>query len=104
LWPIAWLWAYTRPIGYKIAYGTEKHEDFFIEHGERARRGELAHEHIDPMLAELDALERAGHMTPALWLAREQLLAARAAVTQAQAGAPASTVAPAAASIQARGA
>jgi hypothetical protein len=104
LWPIAWLWAYTRPIGYKIAYGTEKHEDFFIEHGERARRGELAHEHIDPMLAELDALERAGHMTPALRLAREQLLAARAAVTQAQAGAPASTVAPAAASIQARGA
>ena len=34
LWPIAWLWAYTRPIGYKIAFGTEKHEDFFLEHGE----------------------------------------------------------------------
>src|SRR5580765_7359716 len=31
LWPIAWLWAYTRPIGYKMAYGTEKADDWFIE-------------------------------------------------------------------------
>ena len=22
LWPIAWLWAYTRPVGFKLAYGT----------------------------------------------------------------------------------
>lgn len=33
LWPIAWLWAYTKPIGYKIAYGTDKHPDYFKEHG-----------------------------------------------------------------------
>jgi CBS domain containing-hemolysin-like protein len=26
LWPIAWLWAYTRPVGYRMAYGTDKHE------------------------------------------------------------------------------
>src|SRR5688572_23566289 len=31
LWPIAWLWAYTRPVGFKLAYGTEKHEDYFLE-------------------------------------------------------------------------
>ena len=24
LWPIAWLWAYTKPVGYKLAYGTDK--------------------------------------------------------------------------------
>ena len=24
LWPLAWLWAYTKPIGYKLAYGTDK--------------------------------------------------------------------------------
>ena len=23
LWPIAWLWAYTRPVLYKMAYGTD---------------------------------------------------------------------------------
>jgi hypothetical protein len=24
LWPIAWLWAYTKPVMYKLAYGTDK--------------------------------------------------------------------------------
>jgi hypothetical protein len=28
LWPIAWLWAYTRPVLYKMAYGTDT-----VEHG-----------------------------------------------------------------------
>jgi CBS domain containing-hemolysin-like protein len=26
LWPIAWLWAYTKPVMYKLAYGTDKVE------------------------------------------------------------------------------
>jgi Protein of unknown function (DUF3302) len=33
LWPFAWLWAYTKPVGYKLAYGTDKHPDYFKEHG-----------------------------------------------------------------------
>jgi len=33
LWPIAWLWAYTKPVGYKLAYGTDKHPDYFTERG-----------------------------------------------------------------------
>jgi hypothetical protein len=33
LWPIAWLWAYTKPVGYKLAYGTDKHPDYFKDHG-----------------------------------------------------------------------
>ena len=33
LWPIAWLWAYTKPVGYKLAYGTDKHPEYFKEHG-----------------------------------------------------------------------
>ncbi len=41
LWPLAWLWAYTKPVGYKLAYGTEMHEDYFIELGGRWRKGEL---------------------------------------------------------------
>jgi Protein of unknown function (DUF3302) len=24
LWPLAWLWAFTKPVGYKLAYGTDK--------------------------------------------------------------------------------
>jgi hypothetical protein len=32
LWPLAWLWAYTKPVGYKLAYGTDKHPDYFKDH------------------------------------------------------------------------
>jgi hypothetical protein len=31
LWPLAWLWAYTKPVMYKLAYGTDK-----AEHGNAA--------------------------------------------------------------------
>src|SRR3954454_3948058 len=27
LWPLAWLWAYSKPVMYKMAYGTDKHDD-----------------------------------------------------------------------------
>ena len=33
LWPLAWLWAYSRPVAYRMAYGTDKHEDYFTERG-----------------------------------------------------------------------
>lgn len=29
LWPLAWLWAYSKPVMYKMAYGTDK-----VEHGQ----------------------------------------------------------------------
>ncbi|WP_373975925.1 DUF3302 domain-containing protein [Chitinibacter sp. SCUT-21] len=31
LWPLAWLWAYLKPVNYKMAYGTDKHDDFFLD-------------------------------------------------------------------------
>ncbi len=31
LWPIAWLWAYTKPVLHKLAYGTDKHENYGTE-------------------------------------------------------------------------
>ena len=37
LWPLAWLWAYTKPVGYKLAYGTDKRPDI-NEHGRSRRR------------------------------------------------------------------
>jgi len=27
LWPIAWIWAYSKPVLYKMAYGTDRHPD-----------------------------------------------------------------------------
>jgi CBS domain containing-hemolysin-like protein len=34
LWPLAWLWAYSKPVMYKMAYGTDKHPDALKEHEE----------------------------------------------------------------------
>lgn len=31
LWPIAWIWACTKPIGYRLAYGRDKHDDYYAE-------------------------------------------------------------------------
>lgn len=31
LWPFAWLWAYTKPIGYRLAYGRDKHDNYYQE-------------------------------------------------------------------------
>ena len=42
LWPIAWLWAYTKPTIYRSAYGTDKHEDYYHEHGRKALCGRTA--------------------------------------------------------------
>lgn len=31
LWPLAWLWAYSRPVLHQLAYGRDKHDDFYTE-------------------------------------------------------------------------
>lgn len=31
-WPIAWLWMFLKPLKYRFAYGTDKHDDYFIYH------------------------------------------------------------------------
>jgi hypothetical protein len=60
LWPIAWLWAFTRPVGYKLAYGTDKHEDWHEEMGKKAKAGELLNEDLAHLRSELDAMAARG--------------------------------------------
>lgn len=31
LWPFAWLWAHTKPIGYRLAYGRDMHDNYYQE-------------------------------------------------------------------------
>ena len=57
LWPFAWLWAYTKPIGYRAIYGTEKHEDYYIHMADKARAGQLDREELEHLLEELHAME-----------------------------------------------
>jgi len=31
LWPLAWLWAFTKPVFYRMAYGRDLHDDYYKE-------------------------------------------------------------------------
>jgi CBS domain containing-hemolysin-like protein len=60
LWPIAWLWAYTRPTAYRMAYGTEKHEDYHVEMARKLREGKLSNAEIGHLRDELAAMQAKG--------------------------------------------
>ena len=79
LWPIAWIWAYSKPVAYRAAYGTDKHDDYFAEMGERAQKGQLVAVEIDHLRDELDQMAQRGRLPPALVALRRELdaLAAR---------------------------
>jgi hypothetical protein len=83
LWPIAWLWAYTKPIAYRGAYGTDKHEDYYRELGEKALAGGLLEHELAHLREELDAMEAKGTLPLELKRLRKQMQEARAAAVQA---------------------
>jgi hypothetical protein len=76
LWPLAWLWAYTKPVAYRGAYGTEKHEDYYQELGEKAQAGELLEDELAHLREELDAMAAKGTLTAELKVLRKDLAAA----------------------------
>ncbi|WP_216661975.1 DUF3302 domain-containing protein [Niveibacterium sp. COAC-50] len=78
LWPIAWLWAYTKPVGYKMAYGTDKHDDYFREHGEKLATSvgdEAVQKDIAHLKEELDQMAKVRKLSPELEAIRVQLSA-----------------------------
>jgi hypothetical protein len=77
LWPLAWLWAYTKPVGYRLAYGTDKHDDYYLETGEKAKSGALLREDIDHLRHELDVMAEKGTLPASLKTLREDLAALR---------------------------
>ncbi len=78
LWPLAWLWAYTKPTGYYAAYGTSKHEDYFHEMAEKWQAGTLSADEIHELREELDAMAAKSPL-PARLKTLSQNLAAAAA-------------------------
>ncbi|MCC7218276.1 MAG: DUF3302 domain-containing protein [Burkholderiales bacterium] len=78
LWPIAWLWAFTRPVGYKMAYGTDKHEEWHEDMGEKAMAGELLDHEIAHLRHELDAMAARGALPANLRQLRADLDAVQA--------------------------
>jgi len=85
LWPIAWLWAYVKPVTYKMAYGTEKHDDYYLGLGEKARTGELLEHELAHLREELDAMAAKGGLSADLKLLRRDLVSAQADRARAQA-------------------
>ena len=79
LWPLAWIWAYTKPIGYRMAYGTDKHEDYYDEMALRQREGRLLRDEASHLREELEAMEARGALPPRLRALKDELAQLRIA-------------------------
>lgn len=66
LWPLAWLWAYTRPVAHKAVYGTERHEDYYLEMAELAYAGKLEPDKVEELRHELELMRGKGPLSPPL--------------------------------------
>jgi hypothetical protein len=86
LWPIAWLWAYTRPVLHQAAYGTDKAEEWHEELGEKAKAGEALDHEIEHLRTELDSMAAKGALPPKLARLRADLAATAAPAPKAPGG------------------
>ncbi len=83
LWPIAWLWAYTKPVSYRLAYGTDKGNEYFVHMADEAQAGKLSAGDMKVVRDELDSIAAKGAMPLELHHARAKIEAALAAATPA---------------------
>jgi CBS domain containing-hemolysin-like protein len=78
LWPLAWLWAYSKPVLYKLAYGTDKHEDSYAKGEVKADAGAPGvpvHEELGRLRRELEEVEKRGELPDAMKGIRKRLAA-----------------------------
>ena len=73
LWPIAWLWAYTKPVAHKLAYGTDKGDEFFHEAEAKLRAGTPMEAELAHVKQELDAMRARGALPAGLARLHEDL-------------------------------
>ncbi len=73
LWPLAWIWAYTKPIGYRLAYGTDRHPEYYDEMADKHRDGRLAQAEALHLCEELEAMEARGALPPRLRALKDEL-------------------------------
>jgi len=78
LWPLAWLWAYSKPVLHQLAYGRDKHEDFYAE-GEGEAGDEAKSESVQNELGrlrhDLEQLEKRGELPASMKGIRERVAA-----------------------------
>ena len=84
LWPLAWLWAYTKPVAYRVAYGTDKHDDYFEQMAQKQRQGTLLREEAFHLREELEAMDARGALPPKLRALKDELAHLRVADAEAR--------------------
>jgi CBS domain containing-hemolysin-like protein len=73
LWPLAWIWAYTKPVLHKLAYGTDKHDDYDAHVAAEAPAVAALRSDIARLRADLDALVARGDAPVELAEIRDRL-------------------------------
>jgi hypothetical protein len=82
LWPLAWLWAFTKPVMHQLAYGRDKHDDYYEKHGLPTPAGDetlALNAELDRVRQEIAVLEKRGDLPTALQALRERLAELEAA-------------------------
>lgn len=81
LWPIAWIMAYSKPVLHKLAYGRDKHDDYYRElAAEDAGDATLLSEDVARLRGELDVLAARGPIPAELQDIRQRLVEIEARV------------------------
>lgn len=78
LWPLAWLWAYSKPVLHQLAYGRDKHEDFYAERESAASdevQGESVQRELGRLGDDLERLEKRGELPASMKGIRERVAA-----------------------------
>ena len=76
LWPLAWLWAYSKPVLHQLAYGRDKHDDYYKVEGSEllpAAQPATLQEELGRLRQDLDALEKRGGSTGETQAIRDRL-------------------------------
>ena len=85
LWPLAWLWAFTKPVMHQMAYGRDKSDDYYEKHGLPMPAGDEAQAlraELGRVKQEIVELEKRGDLPTALQALRERVSELEAATTQ----------------------
>lgn len=85
LWPLAWLWAFTKPVMHQMAYGRDKSDDYYEKHGQPLPAGDEAQAlrtELARVRQEIVELEKRGDLPTALAALRERLAEIEVAIAE----------------------
>jgi hypothetical protein len=64
LWPLAWLWAYSKPVLHQLAYGRDKHDEYFEREGsEPPVQPATLQEELRRLRHDVEVLEKRGGLS-----------------------------------------